>query len=140
MDTKRVTADLPDITNIFAPAPPELSPDSLVFRCDAKHSCDNDHLVGNFYGLYATDQIDMTDKWKVRLGVRQDWFDTELDPLITVPTSATNPAPSRFTSTGVPIIAGIPQFRDDAPVSWSAGTLYKLFPGISPYIGASRAI
>ncbi len=139
MDTKRVTADLPNIANIFAPAPPELSPGSLVFQCDAKHSCDNDHLVGNFYGLYATDQIDMTDKWKVRLGVRQDWFDTELDPLITVPTSATNPAPSRFTSTGVPIVAGVPQFRNDAPVSWSAGTLYKLFPGISPYIGASKS-
>jgi iron complex outermembrane receptor protein len=139
MDTNRVTADLPNIANIFAPTPPELSPGSLVFQCDAKHSCDRDHLVGNFYGLYATDQIDMTDKWKVRLGVRQDWFDTELDPLITVPTSATNPAPSRFTSTGVPIVAGVPQFRNDTPVSWSAGTLYKLFPGISPYIGASKS-
>jgi len=139
LDTNRVTADLPDITNIFAPTPPELSPNSLVFQCDAKHSCDNDHLVGNFYGLYATDQIDLTDKWKLRLGVRQDWFDTELDPLITVPTSATNPAPSRFTSTGVPIIAGIPQTRSDTPVSWSVGTLYHLFPGISPYIGASKS-
>ena len=110
MDTKRVTADLPNIANIFAPAPPELSPGSLTFQCDAKHSCDQDHLVGNFYGLYATDQIDLTDKMETSAsGVRQDWFDTELDPLITVPTSATNAAPSRFTSSGVPIIAGIPQ-------------------------------
>jgi iron complex outermembrane recepter protein len=139
LDTNRTTADLPNIANIFAPTPPELSPDALVFRCDAKHSCDQDHLVGNFYGLYATDQIDLTDKWKLRLGVRQDWFDTMLDPLITVPTSSTNPAPSRFTSTGVPIIAGIPQVRDDQPVSWSVGTLYHLFPGISPYIGASKS-
>jgi iron complex outermembrane receptor protein len=139
LDTNRVTADLPDIANIFAPVPPELSPNSLSFLCDAKHSCDQDHLVGNFYGLYATDQIDLTDKWKLRLGVRQDWFDTELDPLITVPTSATNPAPSRFTSTGVPIIAGIPQTRSDTPVSWSVGTLYHLFPGISPYIGVSKS-
>jgi iron complex outermembrane recepter protein len=139
MDTQRATADLPNIANIFAPAPPELSPSSLRFQCDAKHSCDNDHLLADYYGLYATDQMDLTDKWKLRLGVRQDWYNTELDPLITVPTSATNAAPSRFTSTGVPIIAGIPQFRNDAPVSWSVGTLYKLFPGISPYIGASKS-
>jgi iron complex outermembrane recepter protein len=43
------------------------------------------------------------------------------------------------TSSGVPIIAGIPLMRNDAPVSWSVGTLYKLFPGISPYIGASKS-
>ena len=120
LDTTRTTADLPNITNIFAPTPPELSANSLVFQCDAKHSCDQDHLVGDFYGVYATDQIDLTDKWKLRLGLRQDWFNTELDPLITVPTSAANPAPSRFTSTGVPIIAGIPQVRNDQPVSWNA--------------------
>ena len=139
LDTTRTTADLPNIANIFAPTPPELSPDALVFQCDAKHSCDQDHLVGNFYGLYATDQIDLTDRWKLRVGARQDWFDTELDPLITVPTSAANPAPGRFTSTGAPIIAGIPQVRDDRPVSWSVGTLYHLFPGISPYVGASKS-
>ncbi|MGH9809617.1 MAG: TonB-dependent receptor, partial [Terriglobia bacterium] len=131
IDTQRTTADLPPITNIFAPTPPELTPASLNFQCDAKHSCDNDHLVADYYGLYATDQMDLTDKWKLRLGVRQDWYNTELDPLSTVP--------GRFTSTGVPIIAGIPQIRNDSPVSWSAGTLYKLFPGISPYIGASRS-
>jgi iron complex outermembrane recepter protein len=131
MDTQRTTADLPNITNIFAPTPPELTPASLQFMCDAKHSCDNDHLVADYYGLYATDQMDLTDKWKLRLGVRQDWYNTELDPLITVP--------ARFTSTGVPIVAGVPLSRDDAPVSWSVGTLYKLFPGISPYIGASKS-
>ena len=139
LDTQRVTADLPDIANIFNPTPVELSPGSLKFQCDAKHSCDDDHLVGNFYGLYATDQIDLTDKWKLRLGVRQDWFDTELDPLLTVPTSATNPVPSRFTSTGAPIIAGDPLTRSDTPVSWSVGTLYQMFPGISPYVGVSKS-
>jgi iron complex outermembrane receptor protein len=139
LDTTRTTADLPNITNIFAPTPPELSPNALTFQCDAKHSCDQDHLVGDFYGVYATDQMDLTDKWKLRLGVRQDWFNTELDPLITVPTSAANPAPSRFTSTGVPIIAGIPQTRNDQPVSWNVGTLYHLTPGISPYVGVSKS-
>ena len=131
LDTTRTTADLPNITNIFAPTPPELSPNALVFQCDAKHSCDQDHLVGNFYGLYATDQIDLTDRWKLRLGVRQDWFDTELDPLVTVP--------GRFTSTGAPIIAGIPQVREDQPVSWSVGTLYHLTSWMSPYVGVSKS-
>jgi iron complex outermembrane receptor protein len=131
IDTYRVTADLPNIANIFAPTPPELSPNSLVFQCDAKHSCDQDHLIGNFYGLFATDQIDLTDKWKLRVGARQDWFDTELDPQITVP--------GRFTNTGAPIIGGIPQFRDDQPVSWNVGTLYHVLPGISPYVGVSKS-
>jgi iron complex outermembrane receptor protein len=139
IDTQRTTADLPNITNIYAPTPAELNPAGLRFQCDAKHSCDDDHLMADFYGLYATDQMDLTDKWKLRLGVRQDWYNQELDPLITVPTSATNPAPSAFTSTGVPIIAGNPLFRNDAPVSWSAGMLYKLFPGVSPYVGASKS-
>jgi iron complex outermembrane recepter protein len=139
VDTQRSTADLPNITNIFAPTPPELSPASLQFKCDSSHSCDNDHLTADYYGLYATDQIDLTDKWKLRLGVRQDWYNTELDPLITVP-SATNAAvPGRFTATGVPIIAGVPLFQSEKPVSWSVGTLYKLFPGISPYIGVSKS-
>ena len=139
IDTQRTTADLPNITNIYAPTPAELNPAGLHFQCDAKHSCDDDHLMADFYGLYATDQMDLTDKWKLRLGVRQDWYNQELDPLITVPTSATNPTPSAFTSTGVPIIAGNPLFRNDAPVSWSAGMLYKLFPGVSPYVGASKS-
>jgi iron complex outermembrane recepter protein len=131
MDTNRVTADLPNITNIFAPTPQELSPGGLTFQCDAKHSCDNDHLVANYYGVYATDQIDLTDKWKLRVGVRQDWYDTELDPLISVP--------GAFTNTGAPILAGVPQFRDDKPLSWNVGTLYHLTPWMAPYIGASQS-
>jgi len=131
MDTNRVTADLPNITNIFAPTPQEMSPAGLTFQCDAKHSCDNDHLVANYYGLYATDQIDLTDKWKLRVGVRQDWYDTELDPLISVP--------GAFTNTGAPILAGVPLFRDDKPLSWNVGTLYHLTPWMAPYIGASQS-
>ena len=45
----------------------------------------------------------------------------------------------RFTSTGAPLIGGVPESRKDTPVSWNVGTLYKLFPGISPYIGASKS-
>jgi iron complex outermembrane receptor protein len=131
MDTNRVTADLPNINNIFAPVPPETSPAGLTFGCDAKHSCDNDHLVANYYGVYATDQMDLTDKWKLRVGARQDWYDTQLDPLITVP--------GAFTNTGVPIIGGVSQFRNDKPVSWNVGTLYHLTPWMAPYIGVSQS-
>ena len=131
LDTQRTTADLPNITNIFAPTPPALSPASLNFQCDAKHSCDNDHLVADYYGLYATDQMDLTDKWKLRVGVRQDFYDEVLDPLTTVP--------GRFTNTGVPLIAGVPESRNDSPVSWNVGTLYQIYPGISPYIGVSKS-
>jgi iron complex outermembrane recepter protein len=131
LDTQRTTADLPDIANIFAPTPPELTPASLNFQCDAKHSCDNDHLTADYYGFYATDQIDLTDKWKLRVGVRQDIYDETLNPLITVP--------GRFTNTGAPLIGGVPMSRNDTPVSWNVGTLYQVFPGISPFIGASKS-
>ena len=82
--------------------------------------------------------MDLTEKWKLRVGVRQDWYDNELDPLVTVP-NATTGLPSAFTNTGVPIIAGVPLFRDDKPLSWSVGTLYHLTPWMAPYIGASQS-
>jgi iron complex outermembrane receptor protein len=47
--------------------------------------------------------------------------------------------PGRFTNAGVPLIAGVPETRNDMPVSWNVGTLYKLLPGISPYVGVSKS-
>jgi iron complex outermembrane recepter protein len=131
MATARQTADLPNIANAFAPVPTEASVNGLQFQCDAKHSCDNDRLYATYLSAYATDQIDVTDRWKIRAGVRQDWWDTTLDPLITVP--------GRFTSSGVPIIGGVAQEAQEKPVSWNAGTLYHLLPGVSPYFGVSRS-
>ncbi|MGA7071717.1 TonB-dependent receptor, partial [Bradyrhizobium sp.] len=133
MDTNRVTANLPNIANIFAPAPPETSPNSIPggFLCGKSNSCDNDHLVANYYGVYATDQMDLTDKWKLRVGVRQDRYDTDLNPLISVP--------GAFTLTNVPILAGVPLTRSDTPVSWNVGTLYHLTNWMAPYIGASQS-
>ena len=130
MDTNRVTADLPNINNIFAPVATE-SINTLQFKCDKTHSCDNDHLVANYYGLYATDQIDLTDKWKLRVGVRQDRFDTDLNPLISVP--------GAFTLTNVPIVAGVPLTRSDTPLSWNVGTLYHVTDWMAPYVGASQS-
>ncbi|MFL9911109.1 TonB-dependent receptor [Paraburkholderia sp. RL17-337-BIB-A] len=131
IDTERTTADLPNIPNAFAPVPPETSLAGLTFLCDAKHSCDNDHLLANYYSVYATDQIDVTDKLKVRAGVRKDWWDTSLTPNITVP--------GRFDTQGQPLVAGVTDSRNDAPVSWNIGVLYKALPWMSPYFGVSKS-
>ncbi|MFM0500799.1 TonB-dependent receptor [Paraburkholderia caffeinilytica] len=131
IDTERTTADLPNIPNAFAPVPPETSLAGLTFLCDAKHSCDNDHLLANYYSVYATDQIDVTDKLKVRAGVRKDWWDTSLTPNITVP--------GRFNTAGQPLVAGVTDSRNDAPVSWNVGVLYKVLPWMSPYFGVSKS-
>ena len=110
MDTERETADLPNIPNAFAPSPLE-TPGGVTFLCDAKHSCDDDRLAANYLSTYAMDQIDVTDRFKMRAGIRQDWWDTSLLPLVTVPMSATNPAPGRFNNNGQPIIAGVEEDR-----------------------------
>jgi iron complex outermembrane recepter protein len=129
--TERSTADLPNIPDAFAPVPPETSVADLVFKCDAKHSCDDDRLSANYYSLYLTDQIDLTDALKLRAGVRQDWWDTSLTPLISVP--------GAFGTDGKPLLAGVQDSRNDAPVSWNIGSLYKLFSWMSPYVGVSES-
>jgi iron complex outermembrane receptor protein len=131
IDTERSTADLPNIPDAFAPMPPETSVGNVTFLCDAKHSCDDDHLQANYYSLYATDQIDVTDKFKIRAGVRKDWWDTSLTPLTSVP--------GRFGTNGQPLLAGVTDTRDDAPVSWNVGALYKVLPWMSPYLGVSKS-
>jgi iron complex outermembrane receptor protein len=71
--TNRATADLQPITNIFAPVIPETSIAGLTFLRDAKHSGAIDHLGAAYESLYATDQIDLTSRWKLRVDGRQDW-------------------------------------------------------------------
>jgi iron complex outermembrane recepter protein len=131
LDTERTTADLPNISNVFAPIPPETSLAGLTFLCDAKHSCDDDQLVANYRSVYATDQIDVTDKLEVRAGARQDWWDTSLTPLISVPGAVSND--------GQPLLAGVTQTSNNAPVSWNVGALYKITSWVSPYIGVSKS-
>ncbi len=131
MATQRDTADLPNIPDAFAPVPPETSLAGLTFLCDSTHSCDDDHLSANYFSLYATDQIDVTDRLKVRTGMREDWFGTSLTPLITVP--------GRVDSEGQPIVGGVTYTRNDAPVSWNAGALYKISSNVIPYFGVSTS-
>jgi iron complex outermembrane receptor protein len=131
LETERSTADLPPILDAFAPVPRETSVGGLTFLCDAKHSCDNDRGAADYFSVYATDQVDVTDKLKIRAGVRQDWWDTSLTPLISVP--------GAFGSNGQPLLANVTQTRDDTPVSWNVGALYKLLPWMSPYVGVSKS-
>ncbi|HXP02078.1 MAG TPA: TonB-dependent siderophore receptor [Luteibacter sp.] len=131
LSSNRATADLPNIPDAFSPVPPETSIASVMFLCDAKHSCDDDRLGARYYSVYATDQIDVTDALKVRAGVRQDWWDTSLTPLISVP--------GRFGTDAKPLLAGVKDSRNDAPVSWNIGALYKVLPWMSPYVGVSRS-
>jgi iron complex outermembrane receptor protein len=127
----RDTADLPNIANIFDPVIPEVSPQSLTFLRDAKHSGFIDDLSANYVSLYATDQIDLTDRLKLRVGARQDWFDTDLTPEVFVP--------GRLQPNGQLFQPGVTYGRRDAPVSWNAGVLYKLLPNLSPFFGVARS-
>jgi iron complex outermembrane receptor protein len=131
LDTNRATADLPPIADIFAPVPPETSTQGLDFLRDAKHAGAIDALQATYLSLYATDQIDLTNELKLRVGGRKDWFKTSLDPLVNVP--------GRLDPNGNPIIAGDAESQREAPVSWNAGVLYKLLPGITPYVGVSKS-
>jgi iron complex outermembrane receptor protein len=122
--THRETASLPNIGNIFAPVVPDQSIAGLHFVPNFAND-----LRATYLGLYATDQIDVTDKWKVRAGVRQDYWNTNLTPEESIPGANAN---------GAPLLAGVNQSRTDTPVSWNIGTLYHLLPGVSPYVGVSE--
>ena len=127
----RSTASLPNINDIFAPVVPETSTSGLIFLRDAKHSGVLDNLDATYLSLYGTDQIDVTDKFKVRVGIRQDWWDSDLTPEVFVP--------GRLQPNGQLFEPGVTYGRRDAPISWNAGALYKILPGITPYFGVSQS-
>lgn len=129
--TNRSTADVPPIADIFDPRIQEISVDSLDFACDEHHSCDHDDLSATYVSAYATDQMDLTDNWKLRIGLRQDWWSTSLEPLSFVP--------GRTRDDGQPLEPGATLTRTDAPVSWSVGTLYRIAPGVSPFAGVATS-
>jgi iron complex outermembrane receptor protein len=129
--TNRSTADLPNIPDAFNPMPPETSLAGITFLCDASHNCDNDRLWANFYSLYATDQMDLTEKLKLRVGVRGDFFDSFLIPL--------SAGSGGVNQEGQPLTPNVEESRHDKPVSWNAGLLYKATSWIVPYFGASTS-
>jgi iron complex outermembrane recepter protein len=127
----RATADLPNIANIYAPIIPETSIAGLNFLRDSTHSGMVDNLQATFLGAYLIDQIDVTDKLKVRLSARQDWWQEQLAPQAFVA--------GRNAEDGLPLEPGMIQTRTDTPFSWSAGALYKILPGVSPFVGVSKS-
>ena len=127
----RATADLPSIANIFAPVIPETSRAGLTFLQDAKHSGFLDHLNANYQGLYATDQLDLTSRWKLRIGGRQDFWQTALSPQVFVP--------GRSLGNGQLIEPPNTFSRNDTPFSWNVGTVYRILPGVSPFFGVAHS-
>lgn len=136
--TQRSTADLPAVANIYAPVVADPALSGLAFKCDAGHSCDNAALRARFFGLYAIDQIDVTQKLKLRLSVRQDWFETQGVARALLPANPGQQQPCNPpTANACPWIPGHPIKRDDSPVSWDVGAVYFLTPGLSLFGGYS---
>jgi iron complex outermembrane recepter protein len=135
--TERSTADLPAIANIYNPIVNDGSLGSLVFKCDAAHSCDDADISALFYGLYAIDQIDLTDAWKVRLSGRQNWFQTSGTALTNIPANPGQEQPCNPPQKGTecPWVQGVPVSRTDDPFSWDVGTVYFLWPNLSVFSG-----
>ena len=124
--THRETANLPNITNVFAPVVPDLSIAGLSFIPNFK-----DDSNAQYVGVYAVDQMDITDKFKLRVGIRQDFWTTALTPLVTIP--------GRTDGAGNPLIAGVTESEYDHPISWNVGAIYHVFPGVSPYAGVATS-
>ncbi len=129
--SNRSTADLQNITNIYDPVIPETSTAGLVFLRDATHSGFLDDLSATYLGWYATDQMDLTQKLKLRVGGREDRWHTRLAPQVFVP--------GRIL-TGTELIEPPNVYtRDDSPFSWNVGAVYRLLPNVSPYFGVARS-
>jgi iron complex outermembrane recepter protein len=74
-----------------------------------------DDLRATFLSAYLIDQIDVTDKLKVRLSARQDWWQEQLALQAFVA--------GRNAEDGLPLEPGMIQTRTDTPFSWSAGAV-----------------
>ncbi|HEX4079484.1 MAG TPA: TonB-dependent receptor [Rhizomicrobium sp.] len=138
--TERETADLPNIPNVYDPVVDDGSLASLDFQCDAAHSCDNAKLLAQFYGVYAIDQIDVTDSLKLRLSIRKDWFNTEAAARADIPANGGQEEPCvPPQATECPLVPGFPERRSDAPASWDEGAVYFFTPAFSAFGGYSSA-
>jgi iron complex outermembrane receptor protein len=131
IDDDRATADLPNIANIYAPVIPETSVANLTFLRDATHIGMIDDLRALYLSAYAVDQVDLSDHWKLRIGIRKERWDETLRPEAFVP--------GRETFNGTPLEPGMTQTEIDTPLSWSIGTLYKVLPGVAPFAGVSKS-
>jgi len=136
LDSSAATAVLPNITNIFAPVIPETSASGLAFTRTGTRGW-LDFLTADYLSVYATDQIDVTERFKLRFSARQNWWTTTLVPQVFVP--------GRIFEGNQQFEPGTNYSRADSPFDWSAGALYKVYegnkflPAVSPYAGVSRS-
>lgn len=135
--TRRSTADLPNIANLNEPLIAD-SPAALVFRCDATHSCDDADISDRFWSVYAIDQIDVTDRFKLRGSVRGDSFKTEGVATSAIPVNPGMEQPCTPPRAALcPWAVGVPVQRTDNLFSWDAGAVYYLTRELSSFVGAS---
>jgi iron complex outermembrane receptor protein len=128
--TNQSNATLPDIQNIFSPIIPEYSASNLTFtRMGTRGLIDS--LKADYLSAYITDQIDVTDQLKLRFSGRQNWWSTTLAPNIYVA--------GRIYEGKQEFMPGVNYGRADQPLDWNAGVLYKILPGISPFVGVARS-
>ncbi len=136
--TVRATADLANIGNIYAPVVTDAPLSGLTFKCDSAHNCDNARLKATFVGVYATDQIDVSDALKLRLSVRQDGFKTSGEARALLPANGGQQKPcTPPAAAACPWVPGQTISRDDALMSYDAGAVYKLSRGLSVFAGYS---
>ncbi|WP_298674440.1 TonB-dependent receptor [uncultured Sphingomonas sp.] len=126
--TRRSTADLGNIADIYHPVTPEAGLAALNFLCDKTHSCNDAKVDGRFYGLYATAQIDLTPRLKLRLSGREDWFKTAAEGRSAIPLNpgSEHPCnPPQATAT-CPFVPGQPVVRKDDRFEWDTGAVYQV--------------
>lgn len=136
--TQRQTADLPNIADIYDPVVNDGTLAGLTFKCDATHSCDHGGLSATFLGVYAIDQIAVTDRLQVRLSVREDRFHTQTQALSLVPANSGQEIPcSPPQATACPLAPGQGVIRDDDETSYDVGAVYFLTRRLSVFGGLS---
>ena len=107
----RETANLANILDVYNPQVPETSLNGLRFTPNFSRD-----INANYEALYAQDQIDLTDQFKLRLGGRVDRFDTHIRSFLDNRTER----------------------RQDHPLSGQAGLVYRPIEQTSFYTGISN--
>ena len=136
--TRRSTADVPDIADVYHPVIPETSLSALNFQCDTGHSCNDAKVDGRFYSLYGAAQIDLTPQLKVRLSGREDWFNTAAVGLSVIPRNPGSEHPCDPPQANTcPFVPGQPVTRKDDRFEWDVGAVYQVADAFALFGGYS---
>ena len=142
--TRRSTADLPGIADLFHPV---LLDDraALDFQCNAAHSCNDAEIDGRFYSVYGVDQVDVTDWLKLRGSLRGDRFDTQGVATSVIPVNPGMQRPCRAGETPAAglrdcaWLLGVTVERTDDVFSWDAGAVVHATPELSAFVGVANS-